>query len=147
VVPNIENGLSGAARNRQAIEISSSIFVIPSDDPKQAVAYELEVCQQIAFYASTPAYRPVFEIEGWGEAARRLNRLAAHGQWNDMPALVTDEMLDAFALRGTWSELPQKVLHKYAGLLDRVSYYFPIVSGKNEDGWRATVSAFKREQE
>jgi probable F420-dependent oxidoreductase len=145
VVPNIESGLSNAGRKRQAIEVSSSIFVILSDDPKQAMASELEVCQQIAFYASTPAYRPVFEIEGWGEVARRLNRLAAHGQWNDMPALITDEMLDAFALRGSWSELPKKVSQKYTGLLDRVSYYFPIMSGKNEDGWRATVTGFKRQ--
>jgi hypothetical protein len=107
----------------------------------------LEVCQQIAFYASTPAYRPVFEIEGWGEVAGRLNRLAGHGQWSDMPALITDEMLDTFALRGSWSELPKKVLQKYDGLLDRVSYYFPIAPGQNEDGWRATVAGFRTRQE
>jgi probable F420-dependent oxidoreductase len=147
VVPNIESGLSKAGRQRQAIQLSSSVFVIPSDDPKQALAYELEVCQQIAFYASTPAYRPVFEIEGWGEVAGRLNRLAGHGQWSDMPALITDEMLDTFALRGSWSELPKKVLQKYDGLLDRVSYYFPIAPGQNEDGWRATVAGFRTRQE
>jgi len=148
VVPHIESGLSKASRRREAIELSSSVFVIPTDDPKRALAYELEVCRQIAFYASTLAYRPVFEIEGWGEVAGRLNRLAAHGQWNDMPALITDEMLDAFALRGSWGELPKKVLQKYSGLLDRVSYYFPITSGENEDdGWRATAAGFKCAQE
>jgi probable F420-dependent oxidoreductase len=143
VVPNIESGLAKTGRQRHAIELSSSLFVIPTDDPKQALAYELEVCQQIAFYASTPAYRPVLEIEGWGEVAGRLNRLAAHGHWNEMAALVTDEMLDAFALRGSWSELPKKVLQKYGGLLDRVSYYFPVALGQNEAGWRATVVGFK----
>ncbi|HEX9145973.1 MAG TPA: TIGR03617 family F420-dependent LLM class oxidoreductase [Candidatus Binatia bacterium] len=146
VVSNVQSGLLKAGRQRQAIELSSSIFVIPSDDPKQALAYELEVCQQIAFYASTPAYRLVFEIEGWGEVAHRLNRLAGHGQWDDMPALITDEMLDAFALRGSWSDLPKKVLQKYAGLLDRISYYFPIAPNQNEDGWRTTVAGFKNLQ-
>jgi probable F420-dependent oxidoreductase len=146
VVPNIESGLSKSGRQRETIELSSSVFVIPSDDPKQAVDYELDVCRQIAFYASTPAYRPVFEIEGWGEVAGRLKRLAAHGQWNDMPALITGEMLDAFALRGSWAELPKKILQKYTGLLDRVSYYFPITAGRNEDNWKATVAGFKNRQ-
>jgi hypothetical protein len=39
--------------------------------------------------------------------------------------------------------LPENVLKKYTGLLDRVSYYFPVVPGENEDGWRATVTGFK----
>jgi probable F420-dependent oxidoreductase len=147
VVPNIQGGLAKAGRQRSAIELSSSIFVIPSDDPKKAAAYELDVCQQIAFYASTPVYRSVFEIEGWGEVAGKLKRMAAHGQWNEMPALITDEMLDAFALHGGWSELPKKVLHKYGGLLDRVSYYFPITRGENEDAWRATAKGFKNAQD
>jgi hypothetical protein len=42
-----------------------------------------------------------------------------------MPSLITDEMLERFAVRGTWAELPDKVIKKYDGLLDRVSTYFP----------------------
>lgn len=146
VVPNLQVGLSKAGRHRETIELSSSTFVIPTDDPKQASASELAVCRQISFYASTPAYRAVFEIEGWGAIADKLNRMAARHQWDEMPALITDDMLDAFALRGSWAELPRKVLEKYGGLLDRVSYYFSIEPGENEDGWKATVAAFKRAQ-
>jgi hypothetical protein len=86
----------------------------------------------------------VFELEGWGAVADELKALAARGRWNDMPALISDEMLARFALRGSWAELPERVLKKYEGLLDRVSYYFPIVPGQDEDGWRATVAGFKR---
>jgi probable F420-dependent oxidoreductase len=143
ISPHIQLGLRKGGRKRQTIELSSSIFVIPTDDPKQIPRYESEIRQQIAFYASTPPYRPVFEIEGWGATAEQLRNLAARGQWGGMPSLVTDTMLDAFALRGAWAELPRKVLQKYDGLLDRVSYYFPIVPGENEDGWRATVAGFK----
>jgi probable F420-dependent oxidoreductase len=143
ISPNIQLGLRKGGRKRQTIELSSSVFVIPTDDPEEVPRYEFEIRQQIAFYASTPPYRPVFEIEGWGETAEQLRNLAARGQWDGMPSLITDNMLDAFALRGTWAELPGKVLQKYNGLLDRVSYYFPIVPGENEDGWRATVAGFK----
>jgi hypothetical protein len=61
-----------------------------------------------------------------------------------MPGLITDEMLERFALRGRWSELPVKMRQKYDGLLDRVSYYFPLVPGENEAGWRMTSAGFKR---
>ena len=76
--------------------------------------------------------------------ADELKAKAARGQWNELPLLITDEMLDRFVLRGAWADLPEKVLQKYDGLLDRVSYYFPIVPGENEDGWRSTVEGFKR---
>ena len=144
VLPNIQVGLEKNGRERRSIEISSSIFVIPSDDPAEEAKYESEIREQISFYASTPPYRPVFDLEGWGDAADELKALASRGKWSEMPALITDEMLDRFALRGTWADLPEKVLKKYDGLLDRVSYYFPVVPGKNEAGWRATVAGFKR---
>lgn len=143
ILPNIQTGLAKMGRARASIELSSSIFVIPTDDPQQAQKYEAEVRQQISFYASTPPYRPVFDVEGWGDVADQLKALAARGQWNDMPALVTDEMLERFALRGSWGDLPLLMKKKYAGLLDRVSYYFPLVPGENEAGWRASSAAFK----
>lgn len=143
ILPNIEIGLAKGGRRRAEIELSSSIFVIPTDGAKPASHYEAEIRRQIAFYASTPPYRPVFEMEGWGETAGRLTALAARGRWDEMEALVDAAMLDAFALRGSWAELPVKVLEKYQGLLDRVSYYFPIVPGHDDEGWRVTVGGFK----
>ena len=143
ILPNIQTGLAKSGRDRSAIELSSSIFVIPTDDAALAVKFEADVRQQIAFYASTPTYRPVFDLEGWGAVADQLKGLAAQGKWNDMPGLVSDEMLDRFALRGSWTELPAMLRQKYEGLLDRVSYYFPLVPGENEAGWRATASAFR----
>jgi probable F420-dependent oxidoreductase len=144
VLPNVQRGLTIAGRERGAIELSSSIFVIPIDDPKEAAAYEAEVKRQISFYASTPVYRTVFDLEGWGDVADRLKTLAARGRWDEMPGLITDEMLDRLALRGNWAELPGLALKKYEGLLDRVSYYFPVVPGENENNWRTTVAGFKR---
>jgi probable F420-dependent oxidoreductase len=143
VLPNIEIGLAKNRRERRSIEVSSSIFVIPTDDAVAAARYEAEIREQISFYASTPPYRPVFELEGWGHVADELKTLAARGKWAEMSKLITDEMLDRFALCGTWAELPAKVLKKYDGLLDRVSYYFPVVAGQNEAAWRLTTTGFK----
>ena len=143
VWPNVQLGLEKTDRRREDIELCSSIFVIPTDDQQPSSFYESEVRRQISFYASTPPYKPVFEIHGWGDVADQLRALAARGRWNDMPSLITDEILEIFALSGTWAELPGKVQEKYGGLLDRVSYYFPFVPGQSEDSWRATIAGFK----
>lgn len=143
VLPNIRAGLERAGRGRDQIELASSIFVIPTDDAERTATRESEVRRQISFYASTPPYKPVFEIHGWGAVAERLSKLAARGKWTDMPDLIGDEILETFALRARWADLPAKVMEKYDGLLDRVSYYFPYAPGGNEEQWRATVRGFK----
>jgi len=144
ILPNVESGLARGGRRRDAIELSSSLFVVASDDPARAAEHESEVRRQIAFYASTPTYLPVFELEGWGAVADELKAKAARGKWQEMPSLITDEILERFVLHGSWAELPKMVLQKYDGLLDRVSYYFPVVPDRDEAGWRATVAGFKR---
>ncbi|MGH7827723.1 MAG: TIGR03617 family F420-dependent LLM class oxidoreductase [Candidatus Binatia bacterium] len=143
ILPNIETGLAKRGRRREAIELSSAIFVIPTDNVGQAKQRENELRQQISFYASTPPYRPVFDLHGWGEAADQLRVLASRGKWDKMPPLITEEMLDTFAVRASWGKLPAEVLQRYAGLLDRVSYYFPFLPGQDEDGWRLTIAGFK----
>ncbi|NJN93611.1 MAG: TIGR03617 family F420-dependent LLM class oxidoreductase, partial [Anaerolineales bacterium] len=141
-LPNIEHGLALSGRRRSDMELSSSIFVIPTDDPVQAQRCEAETRQQIAFYASTPAYRVVFDVHGWSQTAEQLSALAARGRWAEMPALIGDDILAEFVLRGTWAELPGLVKAKYGGLLDRVSYYFPFGPGQNDQGWQATLAGF-----
>jgi probable F420-dependent oxidoreductase len=142
ILPNLESGLEAAGRSRQQMELSSNLFVIPTDDTELARTREAEIRREISFYASTPAYRPVFDLAGWGEIADRLKRMAASGGWDEMPALINDEILDEFALRATWAELPKLVMRKYHGLLDRVSYYIPVRPGENDEGWRATVAGY-----
>ena len=54
--------------------------------------------QQIAFYGSTPAYRPVLELHGWGDLQPELNTLSKRGEWVKMGELIDDDMLNAFAV-------------------------------------------------
>jgi probable F420-dependent oxidoreductase len=142
ILPNIQMGLAASGRQREGLQLSSAIFVIPADDTQRAKQHETEIRQQIAFYASTPPYRPVFDLHGWGDVADQLRALAARGKWNDMAALITEEMLETFATRATWEELPSRVVQKYAGLLNRVSYYLPFSPKQDQEGWRKTIAGF-----
>ncbi|HET9078697.1 MAG TPA: hypothetical protein VFN68_17310, partial [Acidimicrobiales bacterium] len=81
--------------------------------------------KQIAFYASTPAYRPVLDNGGWGELQPELNALSKQGEWDQMGRLITDDVLDAFAVRGTPEEIPGLLQRRFGDMVDRISFYMP----------------------
>jgi probable F420-dependent oxidoreductase len=142
-LPAIEEGLRASGRQRSDLELVSSVFVIPGKSEAEREAASRPVRQQIAFYASTPSYAPVMELHAWGETRQQLSRLAAKGRWDEMPSLISDEMLDVFALSGAWEELPGKIMARYEGLLDRVTYYLAFVPGEMDDRWQQAIKAFK----
>ncbi|MCP4426724.1 MAG: TIGR03617 family F420-dependent LLM class oxidoreductase [Chloroflexi bacterium] len=142
-LPHIEEGFRRGGRKRADFSMSTGLFVVPTDDPK-AAEQEAFIRQQISFYMSTPAYKVVADLHGWNETAFRLSKLARRGDWDEMPKLVTDEMLAETAVTAPWADLPHLIHEKYGSLLDRVSYYLPFVPGKNDDGWRQTIAGFRQ---
>ena len=142
-LPEIEAGLARRCRSRADFAVNTSIFAIPTDDPAEARAAEAHVRQQLSFYMSTPAYRTVLELHGWQEVADQLGQLARGGQWDAMGGLISDEMLDAFAVTGRWAELPAIIRARYGDLLDRVGYYLPFEPGANDAGWAASIRGFR----
>jgi len=131
--PAIAAGAAKAGRSFFEIEVAGSVFVITSDHEREFVR------QQISFYASTPSYRPVLEHHGWGAAGEALSGLAARGQWDAMPALITDEMLNTFAVTAPLAELAAPLKERYAGLLDRITLYSPFIPGQDDAGWRTVA--------
>ena len=81
---------------------------------------EQAVKGQIAFYASTPAYRAVLDMHGWGDLADQLNGLSRRQAWDEMTALISDEVLDTFAVTGE-----KGLTERFGGLVDRISLYTP----------------------
>jgi len=140
-MPNIQRGLEKAGRRRQDIAISTTAFVITGNDRDEIEAAKGAVRQQISFYASTRTYRGVLEAHGWGETCQRLNQKVAKGDWADMGQEITDEMLEVFAVTGTYDEIADKVKKKYEGYLDRVMFYFPFTAG-GEARWRKIIATF-----
>ena len=143
-IPELAIGWQRSDKRREDFTLATAVFVVPTDDPRYAAWAEQHVRQQISFYLSTPAYRLIAELHGWQEQARRLSLAARDGEWDQMPGLVTDEILDKLAVFATWGELPGKIKAKYGNLLDRVSYYLPYVPGENEAGWQATIAGFSQ---
>jgi hypothetical protein len=96
---------------------------------------------QIAFYGSTPAYRGVLELHGWGDLQTELNGLSKEGRWAEMGKLIDDGILDAFAVSGAPEEIAGLWAKRWSGLADRVSFYAPYQA--DPDRWTEVMRAFK----
>ena len=142
--PALEAGAAKAGRSLAEVQVTGAVFVMTSEKEREFVR------QQIAFYASTPSYRPVMAHHGWEEAGEELSTLAARGQWEAMPTLITDEMLDTIAvtapaptpLRGL-AELATPLQERYAGLLDRLMLYRPFAPGEDDEGWKVLTARLR----
>ncbi|MDA8318610.1 MAG: TIGR03617 family F420-dependent LLM class oxidoreductase [Actinomycetota bacterium] len=110
-------------------------------DPQARAAAEAGVRRQIAFYGSTPAYRPVLELHGWGDLADRLNLLSRRQQWAEMGDLITDDVLDAFAVSGTPTEAAAAIRQRFGDLATSVSLYTPYAADPADIA--ATVAALR----
>ena len=138
ILPAIDAGLKKADRARGSIELATMAFVALTDEEIAAQR------SQVAFYASTPSYRPVLDLHGWGAIGEQLSALAARGQWAEMPKLISDEMLEAFVIVATWDTLADKLRAKYGGLIERIGLYRPYVPGAEDAQWRQLSSQFTR---
>jgi len=133
IIPAIEHGATKVGRKRSDIKISTTAFVVISPDEDRLVR------SQIAFYASTPSYRPVMAQHGWDEVGERLSALAGRGRWSEMAGLISDEMLATFAIVAEPGDLPAALKERYGGLVDRLALYIPYVPGERDVFWRALL--------
>ncbi len=134
VKPALQKGAGRAGRDAQAIQLSVSVFMVTNDEEAEFVR------SQIAFYASTPAYRRVFALHGWEARAQELSVLARRQEWQAMPALVDDEMLEAFALVASEDEMGAALLARYAGIADRVTPYLAFEPGVRNTFWSSLIT-------
>lgn len=143
-LPNLEKGTVKSGRTLDDIERATTAFVIMGDTEEERRRARDGVRQQIAFYASTRTYYEVLAVHGWGDLAAKLHELSLRGQWQEMGRLITDEMLDVYAVEGRPEEIPALLEKKYAGLLTRVAFYMPYQGATDPARLRRVVQAFPR---
>jgi probable F420-dependent oxidoreductase len=126
-LPALETGLERGGRSRDQFEVVCPIFTVTGADEAQMARNKEATCKQIAFYGSTPAYRPVLELHGWGDLQGELNRLSKMGKWDEMGTLITDEILNEFAVVGTPDEVVDGLHARYGDLVDRTVFGFEFL--------------------
>jgi probable F420-dependent oxidoreductase len=139
VKPAIAEGAEDAGRDSDQVTLATSVFVITGENEEEITERRESVRSQISFYASTPTYRTVLEAHGWEDIGERLGTMAREKKWREMPALVTDEMIAAFAVEAAPDEIGTALKERYEGLIDRVALYLPFVPGERDEFWRTVV--------
>jgi len=142
LIPHVEEGLKRSGRSREDFTIFTTAFVIVGRNQEEIERAKAGVCQQISFYASTRTYKIVLDMHGWGDLAYRLNQLAAKGDWPSMPRLISDDMLEVYAVSGTYDNIGEKVRERFDGLLDRVAFYVPYKAAFDDPTWSRLCEQF-----
>jgi probable F420-dependent oxidoreductase len=124
-VPAVERGLDAAGRARKGFSVGVDVITCLYGDETERAAAEQACRANLAFYASTPAYKVTLDAHGWGDVQPELNRLSKEGRWAEMPGLVDDEMLRTICVCGTPREAVAQLHARYGDLADRVALSMP----------------------
>ncbi|GBF14275.1 phthiodiolone/phenolphthiodiolone dimycocerosates ketoreductase [Rhodococcus sp. Br-6] len=124
-LPAIEEGLDRAGRHAADLAIYPQVIVGTGRTPDELAAASRGVRSLLAFYGSTPAYRPVLDVEGWGDLQPELNALSKVGEYAAMAELIDDKMLTTLAVHGTPEECAAEIVERFGAYSDRVCCYFP----------------------
>ena len=118
--PNIADGAARSGRDPKSVNLSNSSFVITGPNQAAINANKEAVKKQIAFYCSTRSYSKILDVQGFQDLGVWLHEMSLKQQWDQMAELITDEILDAFAVVGGYSEIPGLMKERFDGILDEV---------------------------
>jgi len=129
-LPAISAGLRAGGRPPlghpdDTFEVVAEVIVCCGRDDRELAAAEAGVRGLLSFYGSTPAYRPVLDVEGWGDLQPELNRLSKEGRWADMSGLIEPAMLRTLAVHGSPADCAGELLERVGDLASRVAFYTP----------------------
>jgi len=128
-LPGIERALAGRQRARADFRIVGMPFIATGSDQSELDRAIASARRSIAFYASTPAYRGVLEIHGWGDLQTELLRLSKLGEWAQMGEHISDQMLEAFCVVGSPAECARQLKQRFDGVLDLICGYTGTAAG------------------
>lgn len=131
--PAIERGAAEAGRDPAEVEVVASPLIVTGPDQATVERRMSDVRARISFYASTRTYRAVFDTHGWGEVAEHLSVLSRRQEWDEMERHVTDEMIEAIAVVGTYDEIAAKVRDRFAGVCSGVEFSIPVAGPDDEE--------------
>jgi probable F420-dependent oxidoreductase len=141
-MPALERGAAKAGKAVSEIEISGPSFVVTGTTEEEMAQAVAGTKQQIAFYGSTPAYRPVLELHGWGDLQGDLNRMSKEGKWKEMGELITDDILNTFAVVGEPEQIAPELEKRYGDVISRISFYAPYASDPSR--WQSVMDQLKQ---
>ncbi len=124
-LPALKKGLAKSGRGLEGFDVSYPAMIVTGNNEEEMEAAKMGVKAQLAFYGSTPAYRPVLDLHGWGDLQSELNALSKKGEWTQMAQLIDDDVVDAFAVVAPPDEVPKILNQRFGDIVTRITFYTP----------------------
>jgi probable F420-dependent oxidoreductase len=140
-LPALVRGRAKAGKSMDGFEIVGPSFVVTGTNDNEIISASAATRQQIAFYGSTPAYKGVLDLHGWGALGDELNALSKQGKWTEMGALIDDDILNTFAIVSEPERIAAQLTERFGDVIQRISFYAPYAS--DPDRWRAVLADLK----
>jgi probable F420-dependent oxidoreductase len=122
LIPAVHEGARRAGKNPTDLQIRGGGMLATGRNDEEVAAARQTVRRRISFYGSTRSYSNVLKLHGWDDEAAHLHRLSIDGKWDEMVDVVTDEMIEEFAVVGTWDVISGKIHEKYAGINTQIGF-------------------------
>ena len=123
LLPAVAEGAASAGRAPEDVDLIVPVFAIPGDTPEERAPLVERARFQVAFYGSTKGYAFQFDDLGFEGTSARINEKLKAGDFAGMAALITDEMLEHYAVQAPWDELADTLVARYGGLASRLVMY------------------------
>jgi len=143
VLPNLTRGAARTNRDVDTVEICMKPLVGTAPDEAQLERVVNTVRARVAFYLSTPSYRRTFQLHNWGDIAEHASELSRAQRWDDLPGLVSDEMLHTVATVGTYNEIADKLNARYAGRVDRIEFSTPVTNEQDAETLKSILTQIR----
>ncbi len=135
-IPNLLKGREKAGKaGLDGFELTAPAMAAVGDTEEEIAGGIAIVKQQLGFYGSTPAYRPVLEAHGWGDLQTQLNEMTKRGEWDRIAGVIPDEVVETFAVIGTAEQAVDQMIERYGDVCTRIA--IPINPAADPDRWRA----------
>jgi len=131
ILPNLECGAVKSGRKLDDIRINGGGFIVIGKTNQEVDQGIEEARRRISFYGSTQVYRTVLDIHGWGAIGDQLRELSLSGRWDEMPQLITDEMVEAFSIVGTYNTIGPQLRQYYGKFASQIS--LPLPEGQSTE--------------
>ena len=124
-LPQIDIGRQRGGCARESFDVHGGGFVVTGPDEATVAAGMEVVRRRIGFYGSTRTYMPILALHGLQDLGLKLHRMSVAGQWNDMAAQVSDDVVRIFAACGTYRVIASAIEQRYGGVADSIDLEFP----------------------
>lgn len=145
VAPAVAKGAARAGRDVRSVEVCMKPLVGTASDASRLEAVAETVRARVAFYLSTPTYRRTFALHGWLDIAEQASELSRAQRWDELPRLVSDEMLHTVATIATHDEIAGALIAKYGERVDRIEFSMPVNGAADEENLREILRRLRQE--